>query len=250
MAHWMIASEVSHRIAAAARERGRRDWFASWIVGSAILHALILPPLLLSTRPGQPAVIIPLDIVVLADQTAGPQQPDSAIVPLQEAGAPATPTAPPVGVTPSRKPPDELDIKLHALAELRQPSVDTHLSKKDLGLARQSAMSEEAEPGSYPTYAVRDFIRAQVERRWGLDLRTLGDSNYSVLIRVEMTSTGAVTKAEIADTARFNSDTTYRAIALSARNAVLLSSPFVLPGGPYSDRMVFTLSLNTKEALR
>ena len=145
---------------------------------------------------------------------------------------------------------DELDIKLHALAELRQPSVDTHLSKKDLGLARQSAMSEEAEPGSYPTYAVRDFIRAQVERRWGLDLRTLGDSNYSVLIRVEMTSTGAVTKAEIADTARFNSDTTYRAIALSARNAVLLSSPFVLPGGPYSDRMVFTLSLNTKEALR
>ena len=110
---------------------------------------------------------------------------------------------------------DELDIKLHALAELRQPSVDTHLSKKDLGLARQSAMSEEAEPGSYPTYAVRDFIRAQVERRWGLDLRTLGDSNYSVLIRVEMTSTGAVTKAEIADTARFNSDTTYRAIALA-----------------------------------
>jgi hypothetical protein len=153
-------------------------------------------------------------------------------------------------VTPSRKPPDELDIKLHALAELRQPSVDTHLSKRDIGLARQSAMSEEAEPGSYPTYAVRDFIRAQVERRWGLDLRTLGDSNYSVLIRVEMTSTGIVTKAEIANTARFNSDTTYRAVAWSARNAVLLSSPFVLPGGPYGDRMVFTLILNTKEALR
>jgi hypothetical protein len=27
---------------------------------------------------------------------------------------------PPVGVTPSQKPPDELDIKLHALAELRR----------------------------------------------------------------------------------------------------------------------------------
>jgi hypothetical protein len=79
---------------------------------------------------------------------------------------------------------------------------------------------------------------------------TLCDSNYSVLIRVEMTSTGAVIKAEIADIARFHSDATYRAIALSARNAVLLSSPFALPGGPYSDRMVFTLSLNTKQALR
>jgi hypothetical protein len=237
-------------MAAAATDQGRRDWFGSRIVGSAILHALILPPLLLLTRPGQPAVIIPLDIIVLADQTTGPQQPDAVIVPLQEAGALATPAAPPVGGTPSQKPPDEIDIKLHALAELRQPSVNTHLSKKDLGLARQSAMGEEAEAGPYATYAVRDFIRAQVERRWGLDLRTLGDSNYSVRIRVEMTSTGAVTKAEIADTARFNSDSTYRAIALSARNAVLLSSPFVLPGGPYSDRMVFTLSLNTKEALR
>jgi hypothetical protein len=250
MAHQMMASHASLRMAAAPTEQGRRDWFSSRIVGSAILHALILPPLLLSTPSGQPAVIIPLDIVVLADQSTGRQQPDTAIVPMQEAGAPTTPAVPPVGVTPLQKPPDELDIKLHALAELRQPSVDTHPSKKDLGLARRSAMSEEAEPASYPTYAVRDFIRAQVERRWGLDLRTLGDSNYSVLIRVEMTSTGAVTKAEIADTARFNSDTTYRAIALSARNAVLLSSPFVLPGGPYSDRMVFTLSLNTKEALR
>lgn len=171
-------------------------------------------------------------------------------MPLQEAGAPATPASPPLGVTPSQKRPDEFDIKLHALVELRLPSVDTHLSKKDLGLARQSAMSEEAEPGSYATYAARDFIRAQVERRWGLDLHTLGDSNYSVLIRVEMTSTGVVTEAEIADTARFNSDKIYRAIALSARNAVLLSSPFVLPGGPYGDRMVFMLSLNTKGALR
>ena len=246
----MMASHASQRMAAAATEQGCRNWFSSRIVGSAILHALILPPLLLSTCPGQPAVIIPLDIVVLADQTTGRQQPDTAIVPMLEAGALIPPAVPPVGVTPSQKPPDELDIKLHALAELRQPSVDTDLSKKDLGVARQSAMSEEAEPRSYATYAVRDFIRAQVERRWGLDLRTLGDRNYSVLIRIEMTTTGAVTKAEIAETARFNTDNTYRAIALSARNAVLLSSPFVLPGGPYSDRMVFTLSLNTKDALR
>lgn len=234
----------------AAPEPSRRDWFGWRIVYSAILHALILPPLLLSVQPGKSFIIVPLDIVVLADQTAGPPQPIAAAVPAQEAGAPATPATPPVGITPSPKPPDELDIKLHALAELRQPSIDTHLSKKELGLAPVSAMSDEAAPGPSATYAVRDFIRAQVERRWGLDLPTLGDNNYSVLIRVEMTGNGVVTKAEVDDMARFNSDKTYRAIALSARNAVLLSSPFVLPGGPYSDRMVFTLSLNTKEALR
>lgn len=131
-----------------ARYAARRR-LARCLVGSVILHALILPPLLLSARPGQPAVMIPLDIVVLADQTAGPPQPAAAVVPLQEAGAPSTPAAPPIGIAPSQKPPDELDIKLRALAELRQPSVDTHLSKKDLGVARQSAMSEEAAPGSY-----------------------------------------------------------------------------------------------------
>ncbi len=102
MAHQMMASHASHRMAAAATEQGCRHWFGSRIVGSAILHALILPPLLLSTHPGQPAIIIPLDIVVLADQTAGPEQPDTAIVPLQEAGAPTPPAAPPVGVTPSQ----------------------------------------------------------------------------------------------------------------------------------------------------
>jgi hypothetical protein len=245
-----MSNRASSTMTTAFRELRGRDWLGSRLVYSAVLHALILPPLFLSVQPGKPAVIIPLDIIVLADQTAGPPQPTTAVVPLQEAGAPATPASPPVGIAPTQKPADELDIKLHALSQLRQPSVDTHLSKKELGLARLSAMSEEAAPGSYASYAVRDFIRAQVERRWNLDLRTLADKNYSVLIRVEMTSTGAVTKAEIADMTRFNSDKTYRAIALSARNAVLLSSPFVLPSGPYSDDMVFTLSLNTEDARR
>jgi hypothetical protein len=91
MAHQMMACHAFHRMAAAATEQGCSHSFGSRIVGSAILHALILPPLLLSTHPGQPVVIIPLDIVVLADLTTGPQQPDTAIVPLQEAGA-STPT--------------------------------------------------------------------------------------------------------------------------------------------------------------
>lgn len=245
----MIADRVNARVAAGGG-RGWRDRFGVWLLCSMALHALVLPPLFLSAQPGKPSLIIPLDMVVLADATAGPLQPDPSLVPQQQAGARSTPATPPVGVVPTKEPPDELDVKLHALAQLRQPSMDTRLSKKDLGLSRMAAMNEDAAPGSYATYAVRDFIRAQVERRWGLDLPTLGDGNYSVLIRVQMTSAGTVTKAEIADIARFNSDKIYRAIALSARNAVLLSSPFALPAGPYSDVMEITLSLNTKEALR
>jgi hypothetical protein len=246
----MMSGHAHIRIAATAPEKSWRDRVGFWLLCSAILHGLVLPPLFLSARPDSPALVIPMDIVVLADETAGPPQPDAAIVPQQEAGMPSSPAVEPAGIAPSKDRPDDLDIKLHALAKLRQPSLDTHLSKKQLGLARMSAMADDAAPASYATYAVRDFIRAQVERRWSLDLATLGGGNYSVLIRVRMTSAGAVTKAEVADTARFDSDKTYRAIALSARNAVLLSSPFALPAGPYSDVMDFTLSLNTNEALR
>jgi len=245
----MIATQTEARTAVATKKRWR-ERFGVWLFCSAILRILILPPLLLSSRPVKIALVIPLDIVMLADATAGPAQPDAALVPQEEAGAQSSPAAPPIGAAPAKNPPDELDLKLHALAQLRQPSVDTHLSKKELGLSRMAAMSEDATPGPHATYAVRDFIRAQVERRWGLDLPTLGNGNYSVLIRVQMTSAGTVTKAEIADIARFNSDKTYRAIALSARNAVLLSSPFALPAGVYSEVMDFTLNLNTSEALR
>jgi hypothetical protein len=98
--------------------------------------------------------------------------------------------------------------------------------------------------------AVSDFIRAQVERRWGLDLARLGNKTFSVLIRVEMTGAGVVTKAEVVHDARFAADKAYQDIALSARNAVLLSSPFALPSGHYADVMQLTLSLNTADALR
>jgi hypothetical protein len=246
----MISGHAHSRIAAPAPEKSWRDRLGFWLLCSAILHGLILPPLFLSAHPDNPSLIIPMDLVVLADETAGPPQPDAAIVPQQQAGMPSSPAAEPAGIAPSKEPPDDLDIKLHALAKLRQPSLAADLSKKELGLARISAMADDAAAGPYASYAVRDFIRAQVERRWSLDLATLGGGNYSVLIHVQMTSAGAVTKAEVADTARFNSDKAYRAIALSARNAVLLSSPFALPAGPYSDVMDFTLSLNTKEALR
>lgn len=190
-----------------------------------------------------------MDIVLLADETTSQPQPVTAPAPQQQAGILSSPSAMPIGASPSNQRPDDLQMKLHALAKLRQPSVDTHLSEKSLGLSQLSATSNDAAVGPYATYAVRDFIRAQVERRWGLDLAALGNSNFSVLIRVELTSAGVVTKAEIADTARFNADRTYREIALSARNAVLLSSPFALPPGHYSEVMDLILSLNTKEAL-
>jgi hypothetical protein len=227
-----------------------RVYLAVGFLCSAILHGFLLQGFLSTHDHTVTSPDIPMDVVVLADETASAPQPITAPAPQQQAGIPSLPAAEPIGASPSNERPDDLEMKLHALAKLRQPSVDTHLTKKNLGLSQLSATSKDAVAGPYATYAVRDFIRAQVERRWGLDLATLGSRDFSVLIRVEITSAGVIIKAEIADMARFNADKMYREIALSARNAVLLSSPLALPPGHYSDVMDLLISLNTRDALR
>ena len=55
--------------------------------------------------------------------------------------------------------------------------------------------------------------------------------------------------AEVA-TARGKTDEVYRSIALSARNAVLLSSPLALPRGLTSEMLDLTISFNTRDSLR
>lgn len=223
---------------------------------SVILHVLALLLFFSMHRgAGEPRDvfrIVPVNVVELADETTGPPQPEKAQVPEQKAGMASSPASQPAGVAPSktRPPPDELEVKLRALAKLRQPSIGTHLSEKNIGQSNVTATGDDTVPGSTAAYALKDFIRAQVERRWSLDLAILGNRNFPVLIRMEMTSGGVVTNAEIVDTAKFATDKVYREIALSARNAVLLSSPFSLPPGHYKKGMAMTLSLNPRDTLR
>ncbi len=95
-------------------------------------------------------------------------------------------------------------------------------------------------------YQVRDFLRAQVMRRWHLNVTRLGKDHVSVPIRVEITGTGEVLKAEVLSADHAAVDPTYDEIAASARNAVLLSSPFVMPEGHYESEMEVVLYLDPK----
>ncbi len=59
-----------------------------------------------------------------------------------------------------------------------------------------------------------------------------------------------VNSAEIVEAQRAATDRAYRDVAISARNAVLLSSPIALPAGHYESVMTLTLLLNPKDTLR
>ena len=113
-----------------------------------------------------------------------------------------------------------------------------------------TSTSDNAVPGDQAAYGVRDFVRQQVVRHWSLDLHTLGARRFQIAIHVVMTRSGKIEKAEIVDMQRYRTDAVFRDIALSARNAVLLSSPVPLPAGNYAEIMDMTLNFNPRDALQ
>jgi hypothetical protein len=227
-----------------------RSVLAVGLVCSGVLHGLLLVALVLTQATVATSQVIPVDVVLVDEETAGPLQAEAPIGPPQKA-APAlhSEDLPPLSIPAPDKPADPLEQKLERLAKLEDTDEHRPLPKSAVRALTASPTSSNVEAAE-TTYAVSDFIRAQVERRWGLDVSALGGRALSVLIRVEMTNTGTVMKAEIVRNAQYASDKAYQDAALSARNAVILSSPFTLPAGHYNARMAFTLRLNTQDALR
>jgi hypothetical protein len=87
-----------------------------------------------------------------------------------------------------------------------------------------------------------------VERRWNVDLDALADRNITVSIHVVLTPDGTIKAAEIIDDQRANAG--YHSLALSARNAVILSSPIALPVGTPASALDMVLILSPKDVLR
>jgi hypothetical protein len=212
---------------------------------SAILHGVGLFFLLFVFTPfgsggsGTDLLSVPIEVDVAFEKSAqaAPQQLTAALP------QPRSSNSRDANMASLEAPPrtDELESKLQALAELRQPDNTQSISRL---LAANSAGSS-----GRPGRGLEDLIRAQVERRWNLDLATIGSGDFSVPIHVEMTSEGVVLKAEIADSVR-TKDPAYREVAISARNAVLLSSPLSLPAGHYQGLMDMVLFLNPRDVLR
>jgi hypothetical protein len=226
---------------------------ATGLALSVFLHGLALCLLLVvgvfGTEGSQGGLeIVPVEVEIAPRSASAEAEPPTAALPRPDTARPsdaATDSAARV-IEPET---DALKTKLEALAKLRQPDAVTPSEENGAARPEKVAMNDDIASGLEGPFSVKDYIRAQVERRWNPDLANLRGQAFSVPIHVEITSAGVVLKAEIVDTARAE-DPDYREIAVSARNAVLLSSPIALPAGHYQDVMDMVLYLNPREALR
>jgi hypothetical protein len=144
----------------------------------------------------------------------------------------------------TKQPEDELSARLRALAQLKTP--ETALPNADNSAAPGGAGSGEGEGN----YALKDFIRAQILRRWLPDLSIPGARNMPVLVRVRLLKSGVIDDVTIVDQERFHTDKIFRDMALSARDAALLASPIAWPQGHYDKTQTLTIDLDPKAVLR
>jgi outer membrane biosynthesis protein TonB len=238
----------------AARLFGRRepDRMAPGLLGSALLHGIVVLLILAAipeTEPPSPGpMIVPLNLVLLGNRTGGPESPIAAPLPQQQAHEEApkpdpakaipVPAAPkpvrrPVAAAPlaTAPPEEELSQRLKALAKLRQPTppLPPDLQQQQgIGVSNVTASSG-AGHARDATWRVKDFIRAQVERHWNFRIGSEGSRDWTVAIRIALDPDGGVVDAQIVDDGRHQNDLAFRDFALSARNAVYMSSPISIP---------------------
>jgi len=225
-------------------------------IGLHGVFALLVLMMMLHRPPPQvpPSRIVPIDVIRLGEETTSPPAPVKAKIPRpfapRTAARELASANRPEGTSPTgTKPlPDELETKLNALAHLHQPQSNS--KPLPTPAAEEAASSNDAAPGNEAAYAVRDLIRAQVERKWNFNVTALGARGFTIALRIVVLKNGTVASVAILDRERYTRDALYRDIALSARNAVLLSSPLTLPPGAIDYSMEVTLNLNPRDALR
>ena len=212
------------------------------LTGSVLLHVLFILVILwwglshpLVPQPPLKAMLV--DLVTAPTIVPGPS--GGAETPLR-APVPAAPKIEgvrPKAVTP---PPDELESRIAAMAQLRAP--DTALPAPDNGAGAGNG------PGG--RYALADFVRAQILRRWWPQLESDAARGMPVAIRLKLSRAGVISDVQIVDQARFVNDKLFRTLALSARNAALLASPISLPPGKYDAVMDVAITLDPHAVLR
>jgi hypothetical protein len=229
-------------------QRFRKD-AGPGVLLSLLLHGLLLLLALwyIAHRPQASEAqfhVLPVELVI--GGTLGQTASTAPAARLQIA-RPHRESAPvPEGTSPegTKQPEDELAAKLRALAQLKTP--DAALPNADNSAAPGGAGSGEGEGN----YALKDYIRAQILRRWLPDLSVPGARDLPVLVRVRLLKSGVIDTVDVVDQNRFHTDRAFRDMALSARDAALLASPIQWPEGLKQKSQTLTIDLDPKAVLR
>ena len=225
-------------------ERVRALWQrnGAGFAGSLLLHLLVLLAILwwgvshaVVRQPPLKAMLV--DLVARPVEVPGPSGGTHAILRAPLPAAPKTEGVRPKAVTP---PPDEMEARITRMAQLAAP--DTALPSPDNG-----AGSGEGNGGGY---ALADFVRAQILRRWWPQLDDEAKRGTPVAIRLKLSRAGVISDVEIVDRTRYDNDKLFRGMAISARNAALLASPIALPPGHYDAVMDIAITLDPRAVLR
>ncbi len=242
------------RVAEARDTRQTRSWWRGGAL-SLLLHGLMLLLAIayLAHRPAMKPVSfhsLPVEIVIGQASTPSPSATEASRrasqARAQQQTAPRKEGISPKG---TRQPEDELSAKLRALAQLHQPD--------DGGMAAVSSAGGGHGSGA-GAYTLRDFVRAQILRRWLPDLSgglsgglAAGQRrDLPVTLRVRLLSSGIIDDVTIQDAARMKTDAAFHDMALSARDAAILASPLDLPPGNYPRVQTLTIVLDPKAVLK
>ena len=229
-------------------QRVRKDG-GPGVLLSLLLHGLMLLMALwyVSHRPAliqDPLRALPVELVIGGTLNQGASTAPAARLQISRPHPESAPVAEGTRPDATREPEDELSAKLRALAQLK--SADTALPNAD----NSAAPGGSGDGGGEGNYALKDFIRAQILRRWLPDLSIPGARNMPVLVRVRLLKSGVIDDVTIVDQQRFHVDSAFRNMALSARDAALLASPIQIPGARYEKAQTLTINLDPKAVLR
>jgi hypothetical protein len=276
----MAAGIAFSRTGAPAREDDYpRGSFLRGLGCSTGLHLAVVAALLAgfdrlaAPRPMTVAPAILVNLVTLADVTGGPDADLRAAIPQQRAAekgtspqaipAPQSPSVPhaPRPSSDSRAttgpassetlPRDDLDARLERLAQLHQPAPALPPAPRDQdgsGLSNRDAFAGKA--GRDATYRVQDFLRAQIERRWNVDVAALKADRNRAAIHLLIDPDGTVRRAEIVPDPASRNDPAAEDFARRARNAAILSSPLTLLPGSYDIAKDIVIEFDVRRLIR
>lgn len=120
----------------------------------------------------------------------------------------------------------------------------------DLKASEASPSAAQNAPlGEKMTVSEEDLLRRQLEGCWNVPVGAKDAENLNIEIQINVNPDRTLRDARVVDTARYNSDTFFRAAAESAMRAVRnpLCSPFQLPADKYDTWKTITVNFNPSQ---